>query len=347
VAFKVSKEVRTGIIVIITIALFIYGFNILKGRNIFSRTYTVYAVYHTIDGLVVTNPVQINGFKVGQIKNVKLKPDHSGKIVVEMLITEADLKIARGSQAKIISQDLLGTKAVTIITTDSVLRLAMAGNAFYKDKDTLAGDIEEGIKEGVTKTLAPLQKKAKELLSSIDSVMTIVQVILNKDARTNLIKSFESIKIAIGTLEKTAFRLDTLVASEKYRIHSIFGNIDHISSVLAENSDKLGNILKNLNDVTDSLAKAKITSALSNANLALAHAADVLDKINKGEGSLGLLVNDKRLYNHLDSASADLDKLFIDLNAHPKRYVHFSVFGKKEKAPKKKPAKPVKPAPPM
>jgi phospholipid/cholesterol/gamma-HCH transport system substrate-binding protein len=336
VAFKVSKEVRTGVLVIVTIALFIYGFNILKGRNIFSRTYTVYAIYHTIDGLVITNPVQINGFKVGQVKSVKLKPDHSGRLVVEMLITESDLKIARGSQAKIISQDLLGTKAVTIITSDSLAMIARSSNNYYGDKDTLAGDIEEGIKEGVTKTLAPLQKKAKELLSSIDSVMTIVQVILNKDARANLSKSFEKIKLAISSLEKTALRLDTLVASEKYRIHSIFLNIDHISSVLSENSDKLGNILKNLNDVTDSLAKAKITSAINNANDALAHASAVLDKINKGEGSLGLLVNDKRLYNHLDSASANLDKLFEDINAHPKRYVHFSVFGKSDKKPKKK-----------
>jgi phospholipid/cholesterol/gamma-HCH transport system substrate-binding protein len=203
----------------------------------------------------------------------------------------------------------------------------------------LIGDREEGIKEGVTRTLAPLQTKAKELLNSIDSVMEIVQVILNKDARANLSKSFQHITVAIASLEKTALRLDTLVISEKYRLHSIFVNIDHITAVLAENSDKLGNILRNLNNVSDSLAKAKIASTINNANDALAHASSVLDKVNKGEGSLGLLVNDKRLYNHLDSASADLDKLIVDLNEHPSRYVHISVFGRKDKK-KKQPAPP-------
>jgi phospholipid/cholesterol/gamma-HCH transport system substrate-binding protein len=344
VAFKISKEVRTGIVVTISIAVFIYGLNILKGRNLFSRSFTIYAVYHNIDGLAVTNPVVLNGFKVGQVKDINLKPDHSGLIIVEMVITEKDLQIPKTARAKIISQDLLGTKAVSLKSSDSLNARAKATGIYLADKDTLFGDVEEGLKEGVTKTLAPLQIKANELLSSIDSVMLIVQVILNKDARANLSKSFEHIQTAIASLEKTALRLDTLVASEKYRMHSIFVNIDHISSVLSQNSDKLGNILKNLNDITDSLAKANIKSVVNNANSALAHAASVLDKINRGEGSMGLLVNDKRLYNHLDSASADLDRLFIDLKAHPARYVHLSVFGKKEKVkkPKKTPAEPAK-----
>jgi phospholipid/cholesterol/gamma-HCH transport system substrate-binding protein len=341
VALKISKEVRTGIVVLIAIGIFIYGFNILKGRNLFSRTYSLYAIYHNIDGLAPTNPVQINGYKIGTVKDMDLLPDHSGRILVEITITEHDLKIAKGSMAEIVSLDLLGTKAISIRALDSVSGKAFTG--FYKDKDTLIGQVQEGIKEGVTRTLAPLQVKAKELLNSIDSVMEIVTIVLNKDARNNLSKSFAHITGAMASLEKTALRLDTLVKGEKNRIHLIFVNIDHISAVLSENADKLGNIIKNLDAVSDSLARSKITSTISNANSALAHAASVLDKINRGEGSLGLLVNDKRLYNHLDSASVDLDKLFIDLNANPGRYVHISLFGGKEKK-KKKPAKdPVKP----
>ncbi len=343
-AFKISKEVKIGVVVTLSIAVFIYGLNILKGRNLFSRTYTIFAVYHNIDGLAVTNPVVLNGFKIGQVKDINLKPDHSGLLIVEMVITEHDLRLPQGTRAKIISQDLLGTKAVSLLSGDSLNERARISGKYLADKDTIKGDVEEGIKEGVTRTLAPLQVKAKELLSSIDSVMLIVEVILNKDARTNLSKSFEHIRTAITSLEKTALRLDTLVISEKYRMHSIFVNIDHISSVLSENSDKLGNILRNLNSVTDSLAKANIKSAVNNANSALAHASSVLDKINRGEGSLGLLVNDKGLYTHLDSASANLDRLFIDLEAHPSRYVHFSVFGKKDKVKKtkKSPANPAK-----
>jgi phospholipid/cholesterol/gamma-HCH transport system substrate-binding protein len=336
VAFQISKELKTGIVVTLAIAVLIYGLNILKGRNLFSRTFTIYAVYHSIDGLVVTNPVQLNGYKVGQVKDIDLMPDHSGRIVVEILITESSLKIPRGSQAKIVSLDLLGTKAVALIMTDTLL---IPGHkpGFLTDKDTLVGNTEEGLKEGVTRTLAPLQTKAKELLSSIDSVMEIVQIILNKDARANLSKSFQHISVALTSLEKTALRLDTLVRTEKYRLHSIFANIDHITLMLSENSDKLANILRNLSSVSDSLAKAKITSTINNASSALANASAVLDKINRGEGSFGLLVNDKRLYNHLDSASADLDRLLIDLNAHPARYVHLSLIGRKEKVKKKTP----------
>jgi phospholipid/cholesterol/gamma-HCH transport system substrate-binding protein len=342
VALKITKELKTGIVATVAIAVLIYGLNILKGRNLFSRTYTVYAVYNNIDGLVITNPVQLNGYKVGQVKDINLMPDHSGRIVIEMLITESDLKIPRGSTAKIVSQDLLGTKAVALFSEDSLTRLAALNKQFLADKDTLKGSTEEGIKEGVTRTLAPLQSKAKELLSSIDSVMEIVQIILNKDARANLSKSFQHITIALASLEKTALRMDTLVITEKYRLHSIFVNVDHITAMLSENSDKLSNILKNLSSVSDSLAKAKITSTINNASTALANTSAILDKINKGQGSLGLLVNDKRLYNHLDSASADLDRLLIDLNAHPARYVHISLIGRKEKTkkPKKSPAEP-------
>jgi phospholipid/cholesterol/gamma-HCH transport system substrate-binding protein len=336
VAFKITKEVKTGIVVTLSIAVFIYGLNILKGRNIFSHTYTIYAIYHSIDGLAVTNPVLMNGYKVGQIKDIDLMHDKSGRILVEMVITESDMRMPRGAKAKIVSQDLLGTKAVSLISNDSMNAMALRSGLFLKDKDTLQGDMEAGIKDGVIKSLAPLQAKAKELLNSIDSVMDIVKIILNKDARKNLSQSFQNISLAISSLEKTAFRLDTLVLSEKYRLHSIFTNIDHITAVLSENSDKLGNILKNLNAVSDSLAKAKITSTINNANLALSHAASVLDKINRGDGSLGLLVNDKRLYNHLDSASVDLDRLFVDLKAHPSLYVHFSLFGKKRKVSKQK-----------
>ncbi|MFI5149101.1 MAG: MlaD family protein [Bacteroidia bacterium] len=333
-ALKISKEVRTGIVVLIAIGVFIYGFNILKGRNLFSRTYRLYAVYHNIDGLAPTNPVQINGYKVGTVKDMDLLPDHSGRILVELVITEHDLKIAKGSVAEIVSLDLLGTKAVSIKMRDTSGVKGL--NGYYQDKDTLNGQVQEGLKEGVTRTLAPLQVKAKELLNSIDSVMEIVTIVLNKDARSNLSKSFAHITAAMASLEKTSLRLDTLVRTEKSRIHMIFVNIDHISSVLSENADKLSHIIKNLDNVSDSLAKAKITSTINNANSALAHAASVLDKVNKGEGSLGLLVNDKRLYNHLDSASVDLDKLFIDLNANPGRYVHLSLFGGKEKKKKKK-----------
>ena len=187
---KISKEYKIGIVVTAAIAVSIWGFNFLKGFNLFSHQYELYAVYPKIDGLIEANPLLINGYKVGQINKISLTPDNNGsyKVLVKFLLTE-DVKIPKHSIARAISSDLLGSKAVEIIYSNSP--------EFVESGDTLIAETEEGLKTTVSKQLAPLQKKVDVLLSSVDSVMTIVQVVLNDKTRDNLNKSFESIKKAI------------------------------------------------------------------------------------------------------------------------------------------------------
>ena len=319
---KLTKEVKVGIVAAIAIGFFIYGFNFLKGKDFFSHQRKFYAVYSNIDGLVEANPLMVNGYKVGLVGDIELASDTSNKIIITLLL-DKDLKVPQNSIARVVSSDFLGSKAVELLMGDA--------KQYAEDGDTLESAQEDNLKESVNKAIAPLQKKAEGLIASLDSVMVVVQQVFNAEARQNLTKSFESIKLAITSLETTSYRLDTLVISEKMKISSIFTKINVLATTLANNSDKLGNVINNFSSISDSIAKSNITSAINNADAVLTQASGIMTKINKGEGTMGMLINNDSLYRKLDKSAADLDKLLIDLRINPERYVHISVFGRKDK----------------
>jgi len=161
-----------------------------------------------------------------------------------------------------------------------------------------------------------------------------VQAVLDKDARKNLSQSFESIKRAIASFEKTALRIDTLVGSEKYKLQNIFTNVESISSNLKENNENLSSAIRNFASISDSLAQINIASTINNANVALKNITVVMDRINNGEGTIGQLINNDTLYSNLENATNDIDLLLEDMRIHPKRYVHFSIFGRRDKGVK-------------
>lgn len=319
---KISKEVRVGIVTAIAIGFFIYGFNYLKGRDLFSTQRKFYAVYNDIDGLVEANPLLINGYKVGMVGKIRLVQDTSSRVIITLLLDDAVL-IPQNSIAKVISSDILGSKAVQLILG--------SGTDYVVEGDTLLSAQEDNLKQSVNKTIAPLQRKAEGLIASIDSVLVVVQQVFNESARQNLAKSFESIKQAITSLETTSYRLDTLVISEKLNISSILTKINVLATTLAGNSDKLTNVINNFSDISDSLAKSNLTAAVNNADIALSQASGIMNKINRGEGTMGMLINNDSLYRKLDKSAEDLDKLLLDLRINPERYVRVSVFGRKDR----------------
>lgn len=319
---KISREVIIGIAITIAIGCFIFGFNFLKGKNYFSNQRKFYAVYNDIDGLVEANPLMINGFKVGIVGEIKLSADTLRSVIVTLLV-DNDVKIPNNSVAKVVNSDILGSKAVRIILGN--------GLTFANDGDTLQSDQEDNLKQAVNKTIAPLQKKAEGLISSIDSVMTVVQQVFNENARQNLAKSFENISLAISSLQTTSYRVDTLVMNEKGKISSILTKVNTLATTLANNNEKLSNAINNFSSISDSLAKSKLTNVIRNADIALTQVSVIMTKVNKGEGTLGMLVNSDSLYRKLDKSSEDLDKLLIDLRMNPERYIRVSVFGGKDK----------------
>ncbi len=322
---KVSKEFKIGLVVVCAIAAFIWGINFLKGSNIFSHKYYLYAVYPKIDNLIPANPLLINGFKIGQVNEISLiQKGGKTQVLVKFLLTE-DVQIPKNSIAKAISSDLLGTKAVEVIYSNET--------AMVESGDTLIAASEEGFKESLDKRIAPIQAKAENLISSMDSVMTVVSLILNTKTRDNLEKSFESVRKAILTLEQTAYKLDDLVGSEKVKISSVLSNLNQITSNLSKNGQKIDQIINNVSSMTDSLAKAQLKEAIANADKSMKELNVMLAKINEGQGTAGKLLKNDSLYNNLNKSSEDLDKLLKDLRLNPERYIHFSVFGRKSRKP--------------
>ena len=330
---KFTKEIKTGIVVVVAVAITVYGFNFLKGRDIFSTSTDLYAIYDDVNGLTSNNTVMINGYKVGTVRDVKMDPK-TNKLIVHFIITEDNAIITDSSRCEIFSDGLLGYKAIRITT--------MPGGKPVQDKDTLVGTNEQGIKEEVSAMVLPLKKKIESLVGSVDSVVQIFQVVLNENAREDLVHSFSSIRNSLATLEKTSFRLDTMVASESARFSAILVNIQSISTNLANNNEPLSRAINNFANISDSIAKSRLKTVIDSASAVMAKTAVILEKINNGTGTMGLLLNDKKLYDGIVKSNADLDALIIDLKEHPKRY--FSVFGRDKKS-KKTPSPAPKPTP--
>lgn len=295
--------------------MLIYGLNFLKGINVFSHSKKVYAIYTDVGGIVPSNPIVVNGFHVGQVKNLQIMPDASGRILMTLLISNTDVKIPKNSIAKIYSADFLGSKAVEIDLGDS--------KEFIKDGDTLKSNVETSLKETLNQQVLPVKKKVEELISSMDTTVQVVQAVFNQE-------TILSIRGSLKHFANTASNLDDLMASEKQRLTAILDNVEKLSGTLAKNSKQLGQAISNISSITDSIAKSNLKTTINNADSALYYTAQMMKKVNSGKGSLGLLVNDTALYHRLTSASAQLDRLMADLKAHPKRYVHFSIFGKKD-----------------
>ncbi len=320
---KLSKEFKIGIVVVVSVVAFIWGISFLKGAELFSRKYYLYAIYPKIDNLITANPVLVKGYKIGQINSIALmNKGGEMKVLVKFLLTE-DIAIPKNSIARSISSDLLGTKAIEIIFSKNT--------EFVENGDTLIAETEQGLKESFNKQLAPIQAKAENLIGSIDSVMTVAKLMLNARTRENIDQTFESVRKAILSLEQTAYKLDDLMGSEKVKMASILTNVNNITSNISKNDAKINNIVTNLSNLSDSLAKTQLKSAITNADNTVKELNILLSKINAGQGTLGKLSKNDSLYNNLNKSAENLDKLLKDLKENPKRYVHFSIFGKKER----------------
>ncbi len=314
---KISRELIVGIIFIVTVGLFFWGFNFLKGSDIFKKQREFYVEYDAVNGLIKANPVVINGLKVGQVKDLYFSPDNSGNIIV-ILVLNNDFPIPKNSIARIYSSDLMGSKAIDLQLGKS--------NTLAQSGDTLKAKVEASLKEEVNAQVQPLKKKAEDLMGSIDSVVTVIQTIFNENARKNLENSFESIKNTLVSLQNTTYNIDTLVISEKNRLSSIITNIDEITKNLKANDENISNILANFSTLSDTLAKSEIPKTFINANKSIEKLSKILEKINSGEGSLGLLLHNDSLYIDLQKSSSDLNKLLEDIRLNPKKYVRFSIF---------------------
>lgn len=317
---KLTKEIKLGGIIIITLFVFIWGVNFLKSRDIFLQEKTCFAFYKKVDGLVSSNPIYISGIKVGYVKNVEFVSYNSSDVRVT-LVFNSKLKIPKNSIAKIYSADLMGSKAIQIIMGNST--------DFLSNGNVLRSEVEADLKEEINRQVIPLKLKAEELMSSFDSVLIAIKLVFNENTRKNLSYSFENIKISLDNIKNLTFNVDTLVSGQRNRLSQIIYNFESISHNIRNNNDKISNIISNFSALSDTLAKSRINETINNTNKTLAEAASIMNKINKGEGSLGMLINNDSLYNNLQSSAKNLDLLLLDLRLHPQRYVKINIFGGK------------------
>ena len=263
----------------------------------------------------------INGFKIGQVTDIRFYQDTSEYLIAELMV-EGKYKIREGSVAQIFSMDLMGTKAIRLLNGK--------GGLYYQDQDTLPGSIEGDLMEQVNMEMLPLKRKAESLMSSIDSAIIMFRAVFNENTQENLRNTFASIKITIKNLEKSTFTLDTILTGEKSKLLKIFSNVESITGNLEGNNEEISKIIKNFSSISDSLAKADIANTLNKADTALLQFNKILAAINDGDGSINQLLNNDTLYRNIENATYHLNRLLRDMHENPKRYVNFSLmnFGK-------------------
>ena len=302
---RLTKEVKTGILAIGAILLLIFGYSFLKGTNLLEKNREFFVKYQNVEGLAIAAPVTINGLTVGKVQDIKFA-NEKGSLIVKFSV-ERDFDFSKSSIVRIYSAGLIGGKSLGIFP--------QYDSEIAKSGDTLVGDIEDGMLSAVTKALGPLEKKVTNTLATVDTLLFSFNDVVDDKTRKNL-------KEAIENLNKT--------------LNSFSGVSDNMNRILANNTNKLDNTFTNLDrtannlgTLTDSLAKLETGKIVEDLQ-------DVVDKMNKivtgidnGEGSMGKLLKDDKLYENLEGASRQMEDLIQDLKLNPKRYVHFSVFGKK------------------
>jgi len=312
---KISKYTKLGFLVLACLTILVWGINFLKGIDIFKRNTNYYVIYEKIEGLLESSSVTINGYQVGQVSEIKLMDDYSGRLFVTLSL-QGDYKIAKGTTAKIVSSDIMGTRAIK-------LEIVHSGE-YYQPNDTIPGATEGDLKEQVSMQVLPLKKKAEELIASLDSALTIVTYVFNKETRDNLKESFENINRTVANIESVSAELNKIMGSGK--VNSIVTNLDSITMSIYKNSGQISNIVENFSALSDSLSKLNISPVFAEISSSVAGINKIIQKLNTTESSAGLLINDPVLYQNLNNLSGSLDLLLKDVRNNPKRYVHFSAF---------------------
>jgi phospholipid/cholesterol/gamma-HCH transport system substrate-binding protein len=315
---KISNEVKVGAVSLLTILVFIWLYNFLKGKEYFKSTNYYYSVYNKIGGLAESSPVEVNGYKVGVVQSIEFVDATSGKLLVVFSVNK-DFKLPVNTVAEIVPVSLLGGMKVQFIYGD--------GPGFYQEDDTIPGRLAESIVDKVETELLPVKDKISNLIVVLDSVIKSVDELMNEDFRKNLGGTVANLNSTTGSLNK-------IVVSKEKDLKATIENLNKFSGMLAQNSEKMGNTFTNLEKISDTLAAADIYTSVMNLKSSLEKASTMMDNMNKGKGSAGQFLTNDSIYTNLNNSLASLNELLADMKANPKRYVHFSVFGKKDSPPK-------------
>lgn len=312
---KVSNETKIGALAAVSITILILGFNYLKGKNLVVNSTKVYAVFGKVNGLAVSNPVFVNGLEIGKVSDITEKNRTLDSIVITIKITK-DVDIPRNSVA-LIDKDLLGTTTMNI-------RMG-AGDGYLENGDTLRTMTQLGLVDDVKSALNPTLINVNGALQSLDSLLEVIGTYFDPNTKNN----FQQI---IANLNSSTANLNRLLNAQTGALAQSMNNLNSFTGNLSKNNDKISTTLDNLEKTTAKLSNAKIEELIQNLDNTSTSLNDAIKKMDSKNGTLGMLLNDKSLYNNLNSTSYKLNILLDDLRTNPKRYINVSVFGRKDKS---------------
>lgn len=317
---KINNETKIGLLAIFCVALLFFGFNYLKGNSLFKKETHMYAVYQNVQNLTKSNSVIINGLQVGSITNLDGGKDMK-EIVVTVTLTK-DVNIPSNSLA-VINPGLLGSPALEI-------QLGSA-STYLKSGDTLITSLSGGAFDAALKLINPVLYEVRNAVKSLDSVLHVVTGVFDTGTKNNIKGIIENLNATTASFALSAVSLKQLLNNQTGALSHTLENVNTFTGNLNSNNEKLNDILGNAQKASAKFAEIDLKQTLDTLNAAVENFKKGSEKINSKDGSLGLLLNDKALYNNLESTTNKINILLDDIRVHPKRYVNISVFSKKDK----------------
>ena len=303
-----TKEVRIALVAIAGIVLLYFGLNFLKGRAVFSNRNIYFARFSNISGLSASNPIYADGYQVGTVRSINYNYDQSGIVLVQFEV-DNNLRIPKGSSAEIVS-DLMGNVKMNLLLANNPRERVEVG-------DTIQG----GLNGGMMETVGQLVPAVEKMLPKLDSILMNVNALLADPA---LRQTLHNTQATTANLTTSTRELNALLATLNHRVPGMMNKADNALT-------EAGRTLHNTTKLTDNLAAVDVAGTMAKVDKTLANVQQFTDRLNNNNGSLGLLMNDPSMYNNMNSTMRSADSLLIDLKLHPKRYVHFSIFGRKSK----------------
>ncbi len=311
---KVSNETKVGALTVIAVTLLVLGFNFLKGKSLLKKSNVIYARFSDVGALEISNLVKIKGFRIGNVYEISSIDKDVSEVVVTIHML-ADVNIPENSVA-VINSSLTGNSSISILP----------GNAtkFMSFGDTIQSSNNPDILTKVMNSVDPVMANIKQAVDSLKSVLGNLNSVFDENTKANL-------KTVIANLKTSSGNLSVLLNTKDGALAKTLNNVESFTTNLNSNNEKLNTTIENLKNTSQQLSEVQIKETVTNLNNTITQLQGILQKANKGDGSLGLLINDPKLYNNLQNTSRSLNILVDDLKLHPKRYVSLSIFGKKDK----------------
>ena len=304
---KFTKEVGIGILVILGTLMSVFSYNYLKGINLFEKTRTFKVIYTKVDGLSPSNPVTLNGYKIGKVQKINFNSNDTKELIVDIVI-ENDVKFSKTSKAELYETGLIGGKAIAIIPDYD-------NNAVAESGDYLIGSVKPGLTDLVNQIMPQIQLQLEAVMKKAGVVLSNINTLFDEETKESLKSSIDKFASLTNSLSETS------------------GNINDF---IKDNSPNLTTTIDNLNatslkmkDMSNSMSEVDLNLILTNLDSTISNLNNITNKLNQGEGTIGKLIYDDGLFKNLDNATKNLEELIEDIKLNPKRYVHFSIFGKK------------------